>query len=88
MAQSSATATASKMASDADQGLSTLSRVSLTIAVLVTVLAAVAAGVYFSGYADDVASWGARKYYAGKARAEITALGKVGGERLEGFSQG
>jgi hypothetical protein len=56
------------MASDADQGLSTLSRVSLTIAVLV--------------------SWGARKYYAGKVRAEITALGKVGGERLEGFSQG
>jgi hypothetical protein len=56
MTQSSATATASKMASDAEQGLSTLSRVSLTIAVLVTVLAVVVAGVYFSGNADDVAS--------------------------------
>jgi hypothetical protein len=54
----------------------------------VTVLAIVVAGIYFAGYADDIGRWGAKKYYAGKARAEITAMGNVGGEKVEGFLKG
>ncbi len=87
-AASAASATASKLASDAKQGISNLSTFGITIAVLVTVLAIVAAGVYFAGYADDIARWGAKKYYVGKARAEAEALGKVGGERAGGFLKG
>lgn len=53
-----------------------------------TLLAVVAAGIYFSGYARDLAKWGAKKYYVGKAKAEVEAMGKVGGERAEGFLKG
>jgi hypothetical protein len=87
-AASAASATASKLASDAEQSLSTLSRFSITVAVIVTVLAVVAAGIYFSGYADDVGRWAAKKYYGAKAKAEITAMGKVGSEKAEGFLKG
>ena len=48
----------------------------------------VAAAIYFAGYADDVGRWAAKKYYAGKAQAEITAMGKVGSEKAEGFLKG
>ena len=87
-AASAASATASKLAADAEQGLSGLSKFSITIAAIVTVLAIVAAGIYFAGYADDIGRWGAKQYYAGKAKAEITAMGKVGGEKAEGFLKG
>ena len=53
-----------------------------------TLLAVIAVGIYFSGYADDLGRWVAKKYYRGKAQAEAEALGKVGGERAEGFLKG
>lgn len=87
-AAASASATAVKLASDAEEGLSHLSRFGITMAVLVTVLAVVAAGIYFAGYADDVARWGAKTYYVGKAKAEAEALGKVGGDAAQGFLKG
>lgn len=87
-AASAASATATKLASDAEQGLGGLSTVSITIAVLVTLLAVVAAAIYFSGYADDLGRWGAKKYYVGKAEAEAKALGNMGGEKVEGFLKG
>lgn len=65
-----------------------LSSFSITIAVIVTVLAVVATGIYFGGYADDLARWGAKRYYVGKAKAEAEAMGKVGGEKVEGFLKG
>lgn len=58
------------------------------MAVFVTILAVVAAGIYFAGYADDVARLGAKKYYVGKAKAEAEALGMVGGEAAQGFLKG
>jgi hypothetical protein len=65
-----------------------MSRFGITMGVIVTVLAVIAAGIYFAGYADDVARWGAKKYYVGKAKAEVEALGKVGGEAAQGFLKG
>lgn len=58
------------------------------MAVIVTLLAVVAAGIYFSGYADDAGRWGAKKYYVGKAKAETEAMGKVGSEKAEDFLKG
>lgn len=58
------------------------------MAVIVTLLAVAAAGIYFSGYADDIGRWGAKKYYAGQAKAEAEALGKVGSEKAEAFLKG
>ncbi len=58
------------------------------MAVIVTLLAVVAAGIYFSGYADDIARWGAKKYYVGKAKTEAEAMGKLGSEKAENFLKG
>lgn len=55
------------------------------MAIFVTVLAVAAAGIYFAGYADDVGRWAAKKYYVGKAKAEVEAMGKLGGDAAQGF---
>ncbi|OCT52880.1 hypothetical protein CLCR_10719 [Cladophialophora carrionii] len=51
---------------------------------IVTAVAIVAASVYFSGYADDVAAWWAKRYYKAKAIAEVKVLENVGAEKVQG----
>jgi len=60
----------------------TLAFISLTG--IITTLAIIAAGVYFSGYGDDAAKWWAKRYYKAKAIAEVkvlenTSMGSVHG---------
>ena len=44
--------------------------------------------VYFSGYADDVAEWFAKRYYKAKALAEVKVMENVGEERVQGMVKG
>jgi hypothetical protein len=55
---------------------------------IITTLAIVAASVYFSGYADDVAEWWAKRYYKAKAIAEVKVLENVGSEKVQGAVKG
>lgn len=57
----------------------------LTPLVLLITILTLAAGIYFSGYSDDVAKYMARRFFKAKAEAEKAALGKVGGEAGERF---
>jgi len=41
--------------------------------------------LYFSGYADDLFEHYLKRFYKAKAKAEVTALEKVGEGRAEGF---
>jgi hypothetical protein len=62
---------------------------SLTIvAVIITVLATAIAGLYFSGQADDLFVYLAKKYYKAEAKAEEKALEKAGTEKAETFLKG
>lgn len=84
---SSAFASASASAlpgSKSTGGMSTTSTIFTGFAALVTVLALIAATVYFAGYADDVAEWWAKRYYEGKAVAEVKILEGVGEGKVEG----
>ncbi|KAJ9654291.1 hypothetical protein H2198_006641 [Neophaeococcomyces mojaviensis] len=58
----------------------TVAFISLTC--IITALAIIAAGVYFSGYSDDVASWWAKRYYKAKAVAEVKVLENTGVESV------
>ena len=51
-------------------------------------LALAVAGLYFSGYADDLFVYYAKKFYKAKAKAEATALEQVGEGKAEGFLKG
>lgn len=53
--------------------------------IIITVLALVVAGVYFSGYADDFFVYYVKKFYKAKAKAEVSALEKVGEGQAESF---
>jgi hypothetical protein len=46
------------------------------------------AGLYFSGQADDLFAYFAKKYYKAEAKAEEKALEKAGTEKVEGFLKG
>ena len=89
---SSASAKASAAAAD---GLNSASETAkshwgaLTIgAIIVTVLAMAVAGLYFSGQADDLFAYFAKKYYKAEAKAEEKALEKAGTDKAEGFLKG
>lgn len=58
------------------------------IAVIITVLAMAVAGLYFSGQADDLLVYLAKKYYKAEAKAEEKALEKAGTEKAESFLKG
>jgi hypothetical protein len=46
------------------------------------------AGLYFSGQADDLFAYFAKKYYKAEAKAEEKALEKAGTDKAEGFLKG
>lgn len=91
-AASSASAKASAAARDAtgyEPSTSSKLYTGLTVTgIVLTVLALAVAGVYFSGYADDFFIYWAKKFYKGKAKAEMAALEKVGEGQAEGFLKG
>lgn len=64
----------------------TVAFISLTC--IITALAIIAAGVYFSGYSDDVASWWAKRYYKAKAVAEVKVLENTGVESVHSLVTG
>jgi hypothetical protein len=89
---SSASAKASAAAAD---GLNSASETAqshwgaLTIAaIIVTALAVAVAGLYFSGQADDLFVYFAKKYYKAEAKAEEKVLEKAGTDKAEGFLKG
>jgi hypothetical protein len=55
---------------------------------IVTTLAIIAASIYFSGYADDVAEWWAKRYYKAKAIAEVKVLENAGMDSVQGAVKG
>ncbi|KPI45464.1 putative oxido DltE [Cyphellophora attinorum] len=55
-----------------------------TIAITTTTILLVLAGIYYSGYADDILEAAAKKYYSAKAQAEATALAHTGSEKVQG----
>lgn len=57
----------------------------LIISILLTVLAAVAGGVYMSGAADDVIKFVMEKYFKAEAKGEEKLLEKSGEGAAEGF---
>lgn len=58
------------------------------VGLVVATLVAIAAAIYFSGYADDILEYWAKKYYKAKAKTEATALQHAGSEKAEGFLKG
>ncbi len=58
------------------------------MAIVITALAVGIAGLYFSGQADDLFVYFAKKYYKAEAKAEATALEQVGEGKAEGFLKG
>jgi hypothetical protein len=46
------------------------------------------AGLYFSGQADDLFVYFAKKYYKAEAKAEEKVLEKAGTDKAEGFLKG
>jgi hypothetical protein len=58
------------------------------VAVIITVLAMAIVGLYFSGQADDLFVYLAKKYYKAEAKAEEKALGKAGTDKAEAFLKG
>jgi hypothetical protein len=89
---SSASAKASAAAAD---GLNSASETAnrhwgalTVVAIVVTVLAMAVAGLYFSGQADDLFAYFAKKYYKAEAKAEEKALEKVGVDKAEGLLKG
>ena len=89
---SSASAKASAAAAD---GLNSAGEVAkshwsaLTVAAItITLLAMAVAGLYFSGQADDLFVYLAKKYYKAEAKAEEKALEKAGTDKAESFLKG
>jgi hypothetical protein len=89
---SSASAKASAVAAD---GLNSASEAAKTrlgaltlVAIVITVLAMAVAGLYFSGQADDLFVYFAKKYYKAEAKTEEKALEKAGTDKAEGFLKG
>lgn len=82
---SSATA---KAAPDTGSSTSTTGTIFTSLTAILTILAIAAAGIYFAGYADDVAQWFGKRYYKGKAIAEVKVLENSGSEKLQSLAQG
>jgi len=80
-----AAATAASAAGAVDRGRSYFSIFFISLTGIVTFLAIAAASIYFSGYADDVAEWWAKRYYKAKAGAEVKLMENVGEERVQGM---
>lgn len=55
------------------------------VAIVITVLALAVAGLYFSGQADDLFVYFAKKFYKAEAKAEEKALEKAGVDKAEGL---
>jgi hypothetical protein len=53
-----------------------------------TTVAAILAGVYFSGYADDTIEFIMKKFFKAKAKAEMIALEKAGEGQAQDFLKG
>jgi hypothetical protein len=90
-AVSSAYASASAKAATSNNpntGMSTTGIIFTSLTVIITLLALVAGTIYFTGYADDVAEWWAKRYYKAKAIAEVKVLENVGSEKVEGMMKG
>ncbi|KIW61638.1 hypothetical protein PV05_01737 [Exophiala xenobiotica] len=77
-------ATAKATSNGPNAGMSTTGIIFTSLAAIVTLLALVAGTIYFTGYADDVAEWWAKRYYKAKAIAEVKVLENVGSEKVEG----
>jgi len=67
-----------------ESGMSTTATLFTSLAVVVTVIAIVLAGIWFGGYADDVGEWWAKRYYKAKAAAEVKVLENAGSDQLQG----
>jgi len=65
------------------EGMSTTGIIFTSLAALVTLLAIVAATIYFAGYADDVAEWWAKRFYEAKAKAEVKVMENAGSDKLQ-----
>ncbi len=81
-------ATAKATSNGPNAGMSTTGIIFTSLAAIVTLLALVAGTIYFTGYADDVAEWWAKRYYKAKAIAEVKVLENVGSEKVEGALKG
>lgn len=55
------------------------------IVIVITTLGALLAGLYLSGAANDFFDYVAEKYFKAEAKAEASALEKVGEGKAEGF---
>ena len=86
----SASAKASAAAADAigQGGRSTTLTLITAIAIVVTVLAVAIGGLYFSGYADDIMVYYAKKFYEGKAKAEMLAMQNLGEGKAKDLIKG
>lgn len=69
-------------------GTSTQTIVITTIVITATTILAILAGIYYSGYADDILEAMAKKYYSAKAQAEAVALANTGSEKVQGVLKG
>jgi hypothetical protein len=67
---------------------STQTIVVTTIVLTATTILLVLAGIYYSGYADDILEAMAKKYYSAKAQAEAMALANTGSEKVQGVLKG
>jgi Na+/alanine symporter len=80
---------ATAAALDATQSqTSTQTVIFTTIIITATTMLLILAGIYYSGYADDVLEAAAKKYYSAKAQAEATALANTGSEKVQGVLKG
>ena len=57
----------------------------IVVLAVITALAAVAGGIYLSGYGDDVATYIMERVFKAKAKAEEKALEHVGLEKAQAF---
>ncbi|EXJ94797.1 hypothetical protein A1O1_03195 [Capronia coronata CBS 617.96] len=88
LSSASASATAKAYSgSGSGSGMSTTGTIFTSITAILTILAVAAAGIYFAGYADDVAEWFAKKYYKGKAIAEVKVFENAGSEKLQSMAK-
>ena len=88
---STASAKASAAAADAlhyNDGRSTGLTLLMACAIVITVSAVVLGGIYFSGYADDLMVYYAKKFYEAKAKTEMAAMEKLGEGKAQDFLKG
>ena len=57
-------------------------------AIVITVMAMLIGGLYFSGYADDLIMYYAKKFYEAKAKTEAKAMENMGEGKAKDFVKG